>query len=103
MNPITQLSVNLIDRYEHDENLLSKIKNYRDREGFNKESNDELNLSVNDTVCFIGGSNMDIMFYTKITGFDNNNKVLVLWSCYWFPVDPTDKDRKFYKIHEVTS
>lgn len=46
---------------------------------------------VGDTIQFIGGYNNDILFTSKITGFDNDGGIYVVWDCYWFPIRDEEK------------
>lgn len=34
----------------------------------------------------------------KFIGIDTDDKLYVIWDCYWFPIDPTDTTRNIQKI-----
>lgn len=76
--------MDLIKKYENDEILLGKIS--------------EMNLltshpdfKIGQTIKFYGGYNGDTVFKSKITGFDKDGGIYVLWDCYWFPIYNDEK------------
>ena len=58
--------------------------------------NDE--FTVGDEISFMGGFNDDILYKSKIIGIDTNGWLYLIWDCYWFPIDPTDENRKIQKL-----
>ena len=75
---------NLIEEHKKDEILLIKIK--------------ELNLlqthpkfKVGQSIKFISGYESNLYYITKITGFDKDGGIYVLWDCFWFPIQDDEK------------
>ena len=53
---------------------------------------DPLNqLKIGDTVQFLAGYDKNIMYTTEVIGFDTDNKIYMLWDCYWFGIDRDDR------------
>ena len=95
LNPnVKYQKFNLLDRYkangsdiEYEEKFnifKNKVKGFTD-------SNDILNLKTGDIVSFISGYNDDIIYTSKILGFDNDGHAFILWECYWYAVDLSKK------------
>jgi len=49
--------------------------------------NKEFNLKTGDIIKFISGHNDDIIYISKILGFDSDGEAYMLWDCYWFPIN----------------
>tara|TARA_R110000868_G_C10882398_1_gene763056 strand:+ start:435 stop:695 length:261 start_codon:yes stop_codon:yes gene_type:complete len=56
-------------------------------------------FNIGDIITFYGGYNEDILYKTKILGFDINEDIYVLWDCYWFPI----KDELKRNINIITT
>ena len=70
---------NLIEIYGEDEQVLAGI------ESLNLKS-EHPKFKKGQVIQFIGGYNSDILFTSRITGFDSDGDIYVLWDCYWFPI-----------------
>lgn len=68
---------------------ISKIKTYK---GF---SETHKKFKVGEIIQFFGGYNDDILYETEIIGFDEE-KIYVLWDCYWFSI--ADDEKRKIKI-----
>ena len=53
---------------------------------------------VGQTIQFIGGYNRGVRFTSRITGFDSDGDIYVIWDCYWFPI--RDEECRDIKIIE---
>ena len=53
---------------------------------------------VGQVIEFNGGYNNDIRMKSRITGFDNDGGIYVLWDCYWYPIK--DEERRDIKTIE---
>ena len=78
--------MDLIKKYGNDEFLLGKIA------GMNLLSTHPV-FKVGQIIEFNGGYYNDIRFKSKITGFDKDGGIYVVWDCYWFPIH-NDEIRK---------
>jgi len=54
-------------------------------------------FKVGEIIEFTGGFRNDIRFTSKITGFDKDGGIYVVWDCYWYPI----KDDEIRQIHKV--
>lgn len=87
------LKINLYKKHSDDLLLLSKIKEMN----LLQINPHNQNFKVGDMVEFISGYNMDILYTTKIVGFDLSGFIYILWDCYWFPI----KDIEYRKIKVI--
>jgi hypothetical protein len=78
------LAINLIEKYDgrFDEkieamNLSTKYMSAKFR--------------VGDIIQFLGGYNGDILYTSRITGFDDDGGIYLVWDCYWFPIRDEEK------------
>lgn len=53
--------------------------------------------SIGDIIEFYGGTNSDIRYRSEILGFTTENKIFVLWDCFWFPIEDSE-ERKIKKV-----
>jgi len=98
MNTTTgYLHINLISKYQDTnieiENEFNKFKSKI--KGFKEEHE---GLKIGDTIEFVAGYNNDIMYTTKILGFDFEGDIYLLWDCYWAPIRFNDKARQIKKL-----
>lgn len=84
--------IDLIKRHKNDQILLDKIKDQ------NKTASHPI-FKVGDVISFYGGYNNDIKYISKITGFDEDGDIYLLWDCFWFPIRNTDPNRKIKIIN----
>ena len=76
---------NRIKKYK-DSDIKEKFASYKEKiKGFT-ETNSELDLKVGDTVQFVSGYNLDMLYTTEILGFDSDGDAYGLWDCYWVAV-----------------
>lgn len=41
---------------------------------------------IGQVIEFNGGYENDVRMKSRITGFDNDGGIYVLWDCYWYPI-----------------
>ena len=99
-NTIEYLKINLLEKYDEDrqKKYTEAFEQYKSKLTSFKESHKYLN--VGDTIEFISGYNLDIIYTTKILGFDSEDNIYVLWDCYWSPIRLSDFNRKINLIHK---
>lgn len=87
---VKYLRINLLDKYKQtgqDKEYEEKFNEFKKKvKGFT-DSNSELNLKTGDVVSFIAGYHDNIIYTSKILGFDEDGKAFILWDCYWYPKD----------------
>lgn len=77
------LTINLLTKYYANLVLTAKIGEMIDQLKLNKSNT---KFKVYDVIEFVGGFNNDILYTSKIMGFDNEGGIYVWWDCYWFPI-----------------
>ena len=77
--------IDLLKQYTEDKTLLSNIKKLN-------LSSEHPKFKVGNIITFYAGYNKDILYKSKIIGFDKND-IYVLWDCYWSPIQD-DVNRK---------
>lgn len=82
---------NLIKKYESNRNIAKGLKEMNLLEKHPK-------FKIGQIISFYGGYNADILYKTKIKGFDKDENIYVLWDCYWFPIK--DEPKRKIKILE---
>jgi len=78
---------NLTEKYKSDSSIIRGIEKM-------KLTSNHSKFKIGDVIQFYGGYNNNILFQSKITGFDKNGGIYVLWDCYWFPINMADVKRK---------
>ena len=73
----------LIQRYK-DQELLDKITEFQ-----KQLINTHPKFKVGQVISFLGGMNRDLPYKSKITGFNKDGGIYVVWDCYWFPIEDT--------------
>jgi hypothetical protein len=53
--------------------------------------NSAFNLKTGDIIQFKGGYNRDIAFTSEIIGFNKNGDAFVVWDCYWFNLNLSER------------
>ena len=82
----------LISKYENDNQIKAGIKKL-------SLLNTNGKYNAGDIITFYGGYTGDILFKSKITGFDKEGDIYVLWDCYWAPIRLNDVNRKIKKVN----
>ena len=54
--------------------------------------NKALSLKIGDMVTFMCGYNRDIKTAHMVIGFDSDGLVYVDWDCYWFGINPSERN-----------
>lgn len=70
---------NLISKYQDNQTILKGIEKMNLLKEHPK-------FKVGQIISFFGGNDDDIHFISKITGFDKDGGIYVLWDCFWFPI-----------------
>lgn len=87
---VKYLRINLLDEYKktgEDKEYEEKFNEFKNKvKGFTN-TNNELNLKTGDIVSYISGYNDDIIYTSKILGFDSDGKAFILKDSYWFAID----------------
>ena len=63
---------------------INKIENYKGYTDIHKD------FKKNQVITFFSGYNKDILYKSKILGFDINGEIYVLWECYWVSIKDDD-------------
>lgn len=95
MNPnVKYQKINMLDEYKingYDKEYEKKFNIFKKGvKGFT-DINNELNLKTGDIVSYISGYNDDIIYTSKILGFDSDGKAFILKESYWFAIDLSKK------------
>lgn len=83
--------IDLIEKYKKSTDILNSIKKLPLLKTHPK-------YKVGQIITFYAGYNRDILYKSKITGFDTDGDIYVLWDCYWSPI----RDDSTRKITVVT-
>lgn len=88
------LIINLLEKYNDDtqKEFTESFEKYKVKLTGVKDTHKH--LRVGDVIEFIAGYNLDIIYITKILGFDSEGDIYLLWDCYWSPIRLTDPNRK---------
>ena len=74
--------------YENDENLMANIENMQ-------LSKEHPKYKAGQIIEFTGGYYNQFRYRTRITGFDKDNNIYIVWDSYWFPIrDEKERDIK---------
>ena len=74
--------------YENDEVLVGNIEAM-------KLGTEHPKYKIGQVIEFTGGYYNQFRYRTKITGFDKNGDIYILWDSYWFPIrDEASRDIK---------
>ena len=79
------------DLIEHTEKLQDYDRIKTGIENLNLQT-EHLRYKIGQVIEFNGGYNNDIRMKSRITGFDNDGGIYVLWDCYWFAIK--DEERR---------
>lgn len=78
--------INLLEKYKNS-NFEQEFEVYKQKiKGFTNV-NEKFNLKTGDIIKFISGENQDMIYISKILGFDSDGEAYILWDCYWFPIN----------------
>lgn len=69
----------LIKRYEDDKDIevgVSKLN----------LSSEHIKYKIGQEITFMAGYHGNIKYKSRITGFDADGDIYVLWDCYWSPI-----------------
>lgn len=83
-------AIDLIEKYEHNENIQTGIARMVKQRKHPK-------FKIGDEIEFLGGFHGDILYKSKIVGFNDDGGIYVIWDCYWLPIYDT-KERKIIVI-----
>lgn len=89
--------INLSKEFEGSENerafnlFKNKVKGF-------SEVNEALGFRVGDEITFLGGYNDDILYRSKIIGFDGDGEAFMQWDCYWFPIKLDSEKRQVKRV-----
>lgn len=90
------LKIDLIDRYKNALafiNLDETIENWIAANNILQEYENSP-YKVGDVVRILSGLNDDIIYTTKVIGFDKDGWLYLYWDCYWHAVDMDNPRRK---------
>lgn len=75
-------AIDLITQFQY---IQSKAMNYIEKmEDFTPDNE---TFKVGDVIEFYSGFNSDILYKSKILGFNKQGQIFVLWNCYWSPLN----------------
>lgn len=82
--------IDLLKKYENSEEIHKGIEKLN-------LLNDHPKFKKGDIISFFAGYDCNMLMKSKITGFDKDGGIYVLWDCYWFPIK-NNKERNIKLI-----
>lgn len=76
---IKPLFINLLEKNKENKELIEKIKGFELLQEHPK-------YKVGQVITFIAGYYNNILYQSKIIGFDKEEQIYVFWDCYWSPI-----------------
>jgi hypothetical protein len=82
-----------LTKQDNYEDLKAKCAEFAEKHNL-KLSNE--NLKAGDKIQFMTGYDVDILACAEIFGFDEENKIYLVWDCFWFGI--RDEEKRKIKI-----